>query len=243
MKNLWFSLIIVIVFCKFAFAQVSCGMITPKAVNLPKPSYPEKLKGSEKTETVEVKIQINERGDVTVINVSGNNELSKVSEQAAISSKFRPAHPPLKVFGTLKYEFLPNSQVKVTESLDSEEDFMKQAQIECGKILKFYSLRHKADGYIIGLVRRITNKQTAPDFYEPSFVNNGEAKIVIRSEKINSKFLKELKNLKLKVISKIASENSVIGQIPIENIEVLLERKDIVCVYPFWIKPPPTVVP
>lgn len=238
-------LIIALAICQNISAQLSCGFQVGKAVHLPKPVLSENIKFTKETEIIEVKVEINEQGSVTSAKtVSGNSAFAAISESAALNSKFRPSFPKIKVAGIIKYEFSSNTKlIRVFDLIEYKiKELEEKLGIECAKLYKTYSLRYKAEDSILRIVDRLIQNKKEPNSEEIGFVANGKAQVGIRLVKLESKNLKKLKSLGVRIISRINSENSVVGQIPIEKLELLLESKIVIYVFPFWIKPPPKPV-
>lgn len=116
MKKLTF-IIAVFVFCTSAiFAQtnkhkiVTGGVLNGKAVKLVKPEYPSVAKAVGAEGVVNVAIRIDENGDVYFAEAAnGHALLRKVSEEAALASKFSPTFlsgKAVKVGGVLVFNFV-----------------------------------------------------------------------------------------------------------------------------------------
>ncbi|MEK7723536.1 MAG: energy transducer TonB [Acidobacteriota bacterium] len=90
------------------------GVVNGKATDLPKPTYPEFAKSQKIKGKVEVRVTIDEQGNVISAKaISGPAELRKPSEKAALASKFSPTiiqGEPYKVTGVIIYNFQPKEQ-------------------------------------------------------------------------------------------------------------------------------------
>jgi TonB family protein len=89
--------------------SVQAGVITGKALSLPKPSYPLEARASRITGIVKVRVVIDENGKVLrACAVSGPPALMRASEWAAMQARFSPtllAAKPVKVTGYITYNF------------------------------------------------------------------------------------------------------------------------------------------
>ena len=244
MKEFLGCLIIAMIACQSIFAQMGCGTRFGKAVHLPKPLYTESIKFTNDIEIIEVKVEIDQEGSVTSAKtVSGNSAFAAISETAALNSRFSSFFPKIKYNGTIKYEFYSDSKSsKISFSIDHDKDFEKRIGIECAKINKPYDLRFKADDAILRIVNRLIQNEKDPNSEEIGFVINGNAKIGIRLDRVDTNSIKELQSLGVKISNQVRSEKSIVGQIPIEKLEHLLESKVVIYVFPFWFKSPPKFV-
>jgi protein TonB len=90
---------------------ISAGVLNGKAITLPKPAYPAIARSARVTGTVVVEVVIDERGDVMEAHaVSGHAMLRPAAVEAAREAKFTPtllAGQPVKVTGTITYDFVP----------------------------------------------------------------------------------------------------------------------------------------
>jgi TonB family protein len=133
-------IILIFMICGFSFGQedlkkliTDCrggGVITGKAINLPKPTFP--LGGEYKpfVSTIIVSVTINENGNVIEANaISGNALFRQTSELAAHSSKFSPsiwgcerktAYSEITyIFDSIKEDVsISNSNLRFTKELD-----------------------------------------------------------------------------------------------------------------------------
>ena len=101
------------------------GVINGKAVNLVKPDYPPAAKSVGASGQVQVQVTINEEGNVISAIANGHPLLTKVSEDAALASKFSPtllSGKPVKVSGIIVYNFTPAANSKATEDVAKPTD-------------------------------------------------------------------------------------------------------------------------
>jgi TonB family protein len=86
------------------------GIVTGKAIELPKPSYPPEAKASRIRGTVTVRVVIDERGRVIrACSISGPPELQRASEAAAYRARFTPtviSGVAVKVTGIVTYNYV-----------------------------------------------------------------------------------------------------------------------------------------
>jgi protein TonB len=84
-------------------------VLNGKALNLPKPEYPEEARQFRVHGTVLVKIKIDESGKVIeAVATCGNPYLRRASEEAAYKARFTPtfkAGQPVQVTGVIIYNF------------------------------------------------------------------------------------------------------------------------------------------
>lgn len=80
---------------------INSGVVNGKATDLPKPIYPESARSQKISGKVEVRVTIDEQGNVISAKaISGPEELREPSEKAALESKFSPTRlegEPVKV--------------------------------------------------------------------------------------------------------------------------------------------------
>ena len=88
---------------------ISGGVLTGKAISLPKPTYPAIARQARATGTVVVQVLVDENGNVlTATALSGHPLLQAAAVAAARSAKFAPTKlsgKPVKVQGTISYVF------------------------------------------------------------------------------------------------------------------------------------------
>ena len=91
-------------------APISGGVLNGKALELPKPAYPEIARAAHASGTVVVQVLIDEEGYVIAAHaVSGHPLLQAASVAAAREAKFSPttlAGEPVKVTGVIQYNFV-----------------------------------------------------------------------------------------------------------------------------------------
>lgn len=90
--------------------QISGGILNGKAIYLPKPIYPVSAAAVKVDGTVNVKILVDEAGNVVSVEaISGNPLLRASAEDAARLARFSPtmlSGVPVKVSGTISYNFV-----------------------------------------------------------------------------------------------------------------------------------------
>ena len=91
---------------------ISGGVINGKAVNLPKPIYPAAAKAVRASGAVNVRVTVDENGDIVSAEaVSGHPLLRASATAAAREAKFKPtilSGKPVKVNGIIVYNFTPD---------------------------------------------------------------------------------------------------------------------------------------
>jgi len=92
-------------------AVISGGALDNRAISLPAPPYPPVARAAKVLGTVVVEVTVDEGGFVIAAKaVSGHPLLRKAAEDAARAARLKPAlvdGKPVKVKGTLTYEFTP----------------------------------------------------------------------------------------------------------------------------------------
>lgn len=92
---------------------ISGGVLNGKATSLPIPAYPAAARAVNASGAVNVKVEINEQGNViSATAVSGHPLLRQAAEQAAVEAKFNPTFlsgQPVSVSGVLVYNFVGSS--------------------------------------------------------------------------------------------------------------------------------------
>lgn len=90
--------------------RISGGVLNGKALLLPKPGYPAEARAAKASGTVNVKIEIDEQGNVVSAQaISGDSLLRAASEESARNAKFAPTMLqgiPVKVTGIIVYNFV-----------------------------------------------------------------------------------------------------------------------------------------
>lgn len=92
---------------------INGGVLNGKAIDLPKPTYPEAARADKIGGLAKIKVLIDEVGNVTEASVlSGDTLFAKSSLEAARLARFSPtllSGQPVKVSGVLEYNFVPES--------------------------------------------------------------------------------------------------------------------------------------
>jgi TonB family protein len=91
-------------------APISGGVLNGKAINLPAPKYPRDARDARESGTVEVRIVIDEQGNVIRAEaISGPMTLRDASVAAALKARFTPTKlmgQPVKITGRIVYNFV-----------------------------------------------------------------------------------------------------------------------------------------
>lgn len=91
-------------------APISGGVLNGKAINLPAPKYPRDARDAHESGTVEVRIVIDEQGNVIAAQaMSGPISLREASVAAARKARFTPTKlmgQPVKISGRIVYNFV-----------------------------------------------------------------------------------------------------------------------------------------
>ena len=137
---------------KTAPKRISGGVVNGKAISLPKPVYPVEARQANAKGSVNVRVVIDEKGDVIEAEaVSGNVLLHQVSVEAAKQSKFAPTllkDQPVKVSGIIIYNFADTDNPIETGTNNSET--IKDYELEVfplmlGTFLNAYKYVEKDD--------------------------------------------------------------------------------------------------
>lgn len=105
--------------------SISGGVLNNKASSLPLPAYPSAARAVGVRGTVNVKVEIDEQGNiVSATAVSGHPLLRQAAEQAATEAKFNPTFlsgQPVSVSGVLVYNFAGSSNESSEKSAINQE--------------------------------------------------------------------------------------------------------------------------
>ena len=205
---------------------ISGGVLNGKAVNLPKPAYPQIAKAANASGSVVVQVTVDESGKIISARaVSGHPLLRAAAVNAALQSKFAPtmlSGKPVKVSGTVNYNFLsPNGESQTPQTNDTSG---KPLTPEQRKWLEIQSKLHPA---IYALIERVKAKQFQAIQDEIKFVKNGKAEIQVWLKDKSPEAIEELKQLGFEIILDPQFSKMVIGRIAIEKLETLSELKSV----------------
>lgn len=126
--------------------QISVGVINGKAENLAKPAYPAAARAVKAQGAVNVKVTIDEEGNVISAEaVSGHPLLQQAAVQAAQQSKFKPtllSGQAVKVTGVIVYNFVaperPTNWVKIGYDLNSVQNAPSLIFLDTNSIDKIF---------------------------------------------------------------------------------------------------------
>lgn len=94
-------------------AKITKGVVNGAAIALPKPIYPAAAQAVKASGAVNVRVTIDEQGNVTEATaISGHPLLRQAAEQAAREAKFKPTTlkgQAVKVSGVIVYNFVPSN--------------------------------------------------------------------------------------------------------------------------------------
>ncbi|MGC2235583.1 MAG: TonB family protein [Pyrinomonadaceae bacterium] len=208
---------------------ISGGVINGKAVNLPKPVYPQAAKAVRASGAVNVQVTIDENGNVVSASaVSGHPLLRKSAESAAKQAKFAPAvigGKAVKITGVIVYNFA-GENAEVQTSITKMR--VKPLTAEEKRIAK---LAEKLHSWIFALVERLQKgvATAAPD--EANFVSDGKAEIQIQLKTISPEALKKLKNAGFEMTEKKDAQ-IVTGRILVGKLVGLAEIAEVQYILP-----------
>ena len=90
---------------------IDAGVLTGKAISLPRPDYPSSARASRASGPVPVQLLFDEQGKVILAGAIGGNPLLQESPRtSACKAKFEPvllSNKPVKVSGVIVYNFVP----------------------------------------------------------------------------------------------------------------------------------------
>lgn len=204
-----------------AVKEDSSAALNGKAIKLPKPIVPVgKWDGSDGL--VNVKVTVNEAGDVvSAAAESGNQLLRETSEKAAKTAKFKidqPLGKPVQVTGIIAYSFTrENKRTEVSIELSAfavklSPEEQKQREISA-----------KTSLVVFKLIQRLKDNKIELSDEETKFVSNGKAEIIVRLKELKPETIEELKKLGFEVLTEMASARAVVGRIAVEKIASLTE--------------------
>jgi Ca-activated chloride channel family protein len=208
---------------------ISGGVINGKALNLPKPVYPQAAKAVRASGAVNVQVTIDEGGNVVSASaVSGHPLLRKAAESAAIQAKFAPAvigGKPFKITGVIVYNFA-GEKSEVQTSITKMR--VKPLTAEEKRIAK---LAEKLHSWLFALVERLQKGVTtaAPD--EANFVSDGKAEIQIQLKTISPAALRKLKTAGFELTEKKDAQ-TVSGRILVGKLAGLAEIAEVQYILP-----------
>ena len=189
-----------------------------KAKNLPKPVYPQNVKGNN---AVNVEVTLDAAGNVISSKaVSGDKNLYQTSEAAAKNATFEIPKinaDIIKITGVIVYNFAAkNKTVAVAPALQNVRVEMKA---------------NKYHSSVRALVERLKNNgQATAD--EAKFVANGKAEIIVRVKELNPETIAEMKKLGFEVLTEMNSANALVGKIAVEKIAALAEIEAVTFISP-----------
>ncbi len=135
MKIKIYSAAILLFLCsaQIIFAQekvISGGIINGRAIELPKPDYPQEAKDFCASGQVQVEVLIDENGDVVSAKaISGNEVLQESALEAAKKAKFSTNHFRVKVEGIIVYNFVPEKKCIVVGIVNKRARILPKPKI------------------------------------------------------------------------------------------------------------------
>jgi Ca-activated chloride channel homolog len=100
------------------------------------------------------------------------------------------------------------------------------------EVLRRQQLRSKGDSAIVALIERLKKRDPIPGVAEVRFVSNGKADVQIWLIEKSEKVIAELRALGFEVLHDSKAASLVIGRVPIEKLEALLDLKSVRYVAP-----------
>lgn len=209
---------------------ISGGVMNGRAVNLPRPAYPEVARTANASGTVTVQVTIDETGKViAAVPVAGNPLFRQAAEQAARGATFTPtmmSGKPVKITGVITYNFGVGAQT-ATASAQTGDPVAQaealQSQLTPEQLLKKRQ-KEKLHAWLFAVLERL-EKKTPPTQNESKFVKEGKAEIRIVLSTQSPELKERLKALGFDIVS----EKGLVltGRIEIEKLAAFAEIEEI----------------
>ena len=169
---------------------MSAGVLTGRAIKLPKPAYPAAAQAVNAQGSVVVQLLINEDGSVASARaLSGHPLLRAASEKAAALATFTPvliSGKAVKVTGVVTYNFSKGknrgirfNKMKVTTAAPADLSASRAEQ--------------KLHVWLYAIVERLRKGGTSPTPNEATFVHDGKAEVAIELTSRSPEVLEKLK--------------------------------------------------
>jgi Ca-activated chloride channel homolog len=196
----------------------SGGVLQGSATKKVQPAYPAIAKSARARGAVQVQITINESGEVINARVvNGHPMFHDAALRAAEQWRFKPTElsgVPVKATGVLSFDFAsgkttePNATVPLTPL--TGEQFNQQ-------------LRAKLHPAVAAVIERLNNKDAKPGAEELKFTRDGKAEIHVWLIDKSAETINQLKKLGFETLLDPQSSKLIIGRLPVEKLEALVE--------------------
>jgi TonB family protein len=198
--------------------RVSGGVLQGSATKKVQPVYPEIARTAKASGPVQVLITINESGEVINAQIIRSHPLfSAAALQAAKQWRFKPTElsgVPVKTQGILTFNF--------DEGMNATSDETVPMTPLTGEQFK-EELRAKLHPAVIAVIERLNNKDAKPGAEELKFTRDGKAEIQVWLIDKSAETINQLKQLGFETLLDPKSSKLIIGRLPIENLEALVE--------------------
>lgn len=213
---------------------ISGGVMNGKAINLPKPAYPEAARTMSLQGTVSIQVMIDESGKViSAVPVSGHPLLRAAAAQAAGSATFAPtmiSGQPVKVTGVISYNFGTSNTVITTQPGPPVDPSTPIPATPTPDQIRDKLHKQKLHAWLWAVILRL-DKKTSPTPNEPTFVRDGRASVSLTLTKpATAKLLETLKALGFEVGK--SEGTSITGTISIEKLRELADVEEVKYIIP-----------
>jgi len=197
---------------------VSGGVLQGKATSKVQPAYPPIAKSANVKGAVQIQVTISETGEVMNAQaISGHPLLREAALQAAKQWSFKPTElsgEPVKAQGVITFNFdignntTPDQSVPITPL--TEEQINQQ-------------LRAKLHPAVITVIERLKNQDAKQGAEELKFTRDGKAEIQVWLIDKSAETINQLKKLGFETLLDPQSSKLIIGRLPVEKLEALVE--------------------
>jgi TonB family protein len=207
---------------------MSTGVLTGRAIKLPRPAYPAAAQAVNAQGAVVVQLLINEDGSVaSATAISGHPLLRQAAEKAAASAAFRPVvigGKAVKVIGVVTFNFSAGgrpavkfSRMKVTTATQPD---ISAARAE-----------DKLHVWLYAIVERLRKGETSPTPEEAAFVHDGKAEVTIELTSRSPDILEKLKAAGFELTEE-KRQNAVTGLLALDKLAGLADIAEVRLVLP-----------
>jgi TonB family protein len=198
--------------------RVSGGVLQGSATKKVQPVYPEIARTAKASGPVQVLITINESGEVINAQIIRSHPLfSAAALQAAKQWRFKPTElsgVPVKTQGILTFNFDEGTNATSDETVPMTPLTGEQFKEE---------LRAKLHPAVIAVIERLNNKDAKPGAEELKFTRDGKAEIQVWLIDKSAETINQLKQLGFETLLDPKSSKLIIGRLPVEKLEALVE--------------------
>ncbi|HKQ90414.1 MAG TPA: TonB family protein [Blastocatellia bacterium] len=197
---------------------VSDGVLQGSATKKVQPAYPEIARSAKASGVVLVQVTTNESGEVINAQIIRSHPLfSAAALQAAKQWRFKPTElsgVPVKTQGILTFNFGEGTNATSDETVPMTPLTGEQIKEE---------LRAKLHPAVIAVIERLKNKDAKPGAEELKFTRDGKAEIQVWLIDKSAETINQLKKLGFETLLDPQSSKLIIGRLPVEKLEALVE--------------------